>query len=118
MNIKNFPTGRVVKAQTGYNSFIPNPLPPEIEWDSSLANALSRADYILGMLAQEGARLPDPHLFIRPFIAREAILSSRIEGTEATLAELLEQEAGGQIEGNLDDLQEVNNYIEALVPSF
>lgn len=75
---------------------------------------MSRADYILGMLAREGARLPNPHLLIRSFITREAVLSSKIEGTQATLGEVLAKEAGVHIDCHPDDIQEVHNYILAL----
>jgi Fic family protein len=65
-------------------------------------------------LAGEGGRLPNPHLLIRPFIRREAVLSSRIEGTQATLGELLAVEAGGTVERSPADLREVANYVAAL----
>jgi len=55
---------------------------------------LSNADQAIGRLAGEGRRLRNPHLLIRPFVRREAVLSSRIEGTQATLGELLAAEAG------------------------
>lgn len=58
MNIKDSPTGKIVKALTGYHFFIPNPLPPTFEWDHALVNSLSRADRVLGMLAGEGAKAP------------------------------------------------------------
>lgn len=51
---------------------------------------------------------------MRPFLAREAVLSSRIEGTQATLGELLAAEAGTEIERSPDDLREVANYVTAL----
>ncbi len=114
MDIKESPSGKVMKALTGYYSFIPNPLPPQFEWNNTLVNSLSRADHVLGMLAREGARLPSPHLLIRPFITREAVLSSKIEGTQATLLEVLAQDAGVHVDRNPDDLQEVQNYILAL----
>lgn len=114
MDIKKSPAGSVIKTLNGYYAFTPNPLPPHIEWDNALVTSLSRADYILGMLAREGARLPNPHLLMRPFIAREAVLSSKIEGTQTTLGELLANEAGAHIDRNPHDLQEVQNYIDAL----
>jgi Uncharacterized conserved protein len=114
LDIKKSPSGNVIKTLAGYKSFIPNPLPPQFEWDNALVSSLSRADHILGMLAREGARLPNPHLLMRPFIAREAVLSSKIEGTQATLGEVLAQEAGFVTGRNPDDLQEVHNYIIAL----
>jgi Fic family protein len=114
MNIKESPAGKIVKALTGYHAFIPNHLPPKFEWNNALVSTLSRADHILGMLSREGARLPNPHLLMRPFITREAVLSSKIEGTQATLGEVLAQEAGIYVTRNPDDLQEVHNYILAL----
>ncbi|CAG5057358.1 unnamed protein product [Parnassius apollo] len=58
------------------------------------------------MLSREGAKLPISHLLIRPFIACEAVLSSRIEENQATLGEILAQEAGANVDRNPDDLQE------------
>ena len=68
----------------------------------------------MGKLAREGSKLPNPHLLIRPFITREAVLSSKIEGTHATIGEILAASAGISVQRNSDDLQEVQNYIIAL----
>lgn len=76
--------------------------------------ALSEADRLIGRLAGEGGRLPNPHMLIRPFIRREAVLSSKIEGTQATLGELLAAEAGMAVDRSPDDLREVANYVVAL----
>jgi Fic family protein len=76
--------------------------------------ALSDADRLIGRLAGEGARLPNPHLLMRPFLRREAVLSSRIEGTQATLGELLAAEAGALVDRSPEDLREVGNYVAAL----
>lgn len=59
---------------------------------------------MLGMLSREGAKLPNPHLLLRPFITREALLSSKIEGTQAPLGEVLAQGAGIQVSHKSDDL--------------
>jgi Fic family protein len=93
---------------------VPDPLPPEVTWSPELIRALSDADRMIGRLAGEGRRLPNPHLLIRPFVRREAVLSSRIEGTRATLGELLAAEAGAAVERNPADLREVANYVVAL----
>jgi Fic family protein len=114
MDFTESPSGKVVTTLTGYQAFIPYPLPPKFEWNTSLVNSLSRADHILGMLSREGSKLPNPHLLLRPFITREAVLSSRIEGTQTTLGEVLAKEAGAHVNRNPDDLQEVQNYIIAL----
>lgn len=114
MDIKKSSSGKVIKTLSGYKAFIPHPLPPQFEWDNALVSALSKADHLLGMLSREGSRLPNPHLLMRPFIAREAVLSSKIEGTQATLGEILANEAGVPVDRSPDDLQEVRNYIIAL----
>ncbi len=79
-----------------------------------MVRALSDADRLIGRLAGEGGRLPNPHLLIRPFVRREAVLSSRIEGTHATLGELLAAEAGAAVDRSPADLREVANYVVAL----
>jgi Fic family protein len=108
------PHGRWVRAPGGYRAYVPAPLPPPIAWDEALASALSSADRAIGRLAGEGRRLPNPHLLIRPFVRREAVLSSRIEGTQATLGELLAAEAGAAVDRSPADLREVANYVVAL----
>jgi Fic family protein len=112
--MKNSPAGIWRKTLEGYRAFFPNPLPPDLDWSPSLISKLSLADQMLGRLSGEARRLPNPHIFIRPFIRREAVLSSRIEGTQATLGELLAAEAGAHVERSPDDLREVGNYVAAL----
>jgi len=111
---KRRPHGYRVRGPGGYQAYVPEPLPPPIRWNSGLAAALSAADRAIGRLAGEGRRLPNPHALIRPFIRREAVLSSRIEGTQATLGELLAAEAGAVVERSPADLREVGNYVTAL----
>jgi Fic family protein len=108
------PHGRKVRCPGGYRAYLPGPLPPPLAWDAALASRLSEADRAVGRLAGEGRRLPNPHLLLRPFLRREAVLSSRIEGTQATLGELLAAEAGAAVERSPDDLREVANYVVAL----
>jgi Fic family protein len=105
--------GRKVRGE-GFSAFVPDPLPPALTWTAGLVRALSDADRAVGRLAGEGGRLPNPHLLIRPFIRREAVLSSKIEGTQATLGELLAAEAGAVVERSPADLREVANYVVAL----
>lgn len=100
--------------QGAYSAFVPAPLPPELAWTPRLIRVLSDADRLIGRLAGEGGRLPNPHVLMRPFVRREAVLSSRIEGTRATLGELLAAEAGAVVERSPEDLREVGNYVVAL----
>lgn len=108
------PHGRMVNCTGGYRAYVPEPLPPPLTWTSELALFLSAADRAVGRLAGEGRRLPNPHIVIRPFVRREAVLSSRIEGTQATLGELLAVQAGAAVERSPADLREVGNYVTAL----
>jgi len=111
---KRRPHGRRIRCAGGYWAYVPKPLPPRIAWSAGLTSALSTADRSVGQLAGEGRRLANPHLLIRPFIRREAVLSSRIEGTETTLGELLAAEAGAAVERSPADMHEVANYVVAL----
>ncbi|MDA8120957.1 MAG: Fic family protein [Deltaproteobacteria bacterium] len=111
---KNRVPGKKVRCPGGYLAFAPDPLPPELDWTPILVSALSDADRLIGRLAGEGGKLPNPHLLMRPFLAREAVLSSRIEGTQATLGELLADEAGASVKRSPHELREVANYVAAL----
>jgi len=107
--------GRVVRARGGYDAFVPAPLPPKLAYDDELVLALSRADAALSELSGLGRHLPNPHLLIAPYVRREAVLSSRIEGTTTTLAELLlEEVAEGAARRDPADVREVRNYVTAL----
>jgi Fic family protein len=101
-------------AQGSYAAFVPAPLPPKLDWTPRLIRVLSDADRLIGKLAGEGGCLPNPHILMRPFLQREAVLSSKIEGTQATLGELLAAEAGVAVDRSPDDLREVGNYVVAL----
>ena len=116
-------SGRVIRVgqgQTAYWAFVPNPLPPPLTLDTALIRSLSEADRALGELAGLGRTFPNPHLLINPFIRREAVLSSRIEGTQADLADLYAFEArqltlpGFQPAQEEADVREVLNYVRAL----
>jgi len=114
MDIQHSPSGRVIKNSTGFSAYVPNPLPPVIEWDNQLVGVLSHANFVLGKLAREASRLPNPHLLILPFVALEAVLSSKIEGTHTTIGDILAYYAGVSVRQDRADLQEVQNYITAL----
>ena len=113
-NRKRRPHGRLVRGPGGYSAFVPAAPPPPIVWDGELVAALSEADRAIGRLAGEGRRFPNPHLFVGPFVRREAVLSSRIEGTRATLEQLLAAQAGAGTGPASGDLEEVVNYVDAL----
>jgi Fic family protein len=105
--------GRLLKHARGYWVFIPNPLPPEIPLTWELAARVSDADRAISELAGVGRMLPNPYLLIRPFMSREAILSSRIEGTRASLSDLFFFEAASEPPSPGSDVREVHNYVTA-----
>ena len=100
----------------GYSAFIPKPLPPDppLIFDSEMQIHIERANRALGRLDGASYMLPDVDLFLYMFIRKEALLSSQIEGTQASLAELLEYEDNLGNKMVTEDVKEVSNYITAL----
>lgn len=114
-NFLNDAPGRVIYSSNGYWVFVPDPLPPTIQWSSELLSALSEAEHHLGYLARLADTLPSPYILVQPFIRREAVLSSRIEGTRASLEDLYHFEARQlSFLEDASDVREVQNYIHAL----
>lgn len=106
-------SGKYVQQIEGYQAFIPNPLPPKpltIDWE--MQELLSKADRALGRLDGITEILPNPDLFVAMYIKQEAVHSSQIEGTQASLIEVLEFESKS-IKAN-KDIFEVVNYINAI----
>lgn len=109
------------QGKSSYWAFVPHPLPPKLPWDDELVQYLSNADRALGELAGMGRNIQNPGLFVSPFIRREAVLSSRIEGTNSDLTDLYVYEAGqlplpgiGKPAASKADVREVHNYVRAL----
>jgi Fic family protein len=108
-------TGRLVKIPEGVMAFVPDPLPPRhFNPDWELMQLNSEADRALSELAGLARILPNAHLLSGSFRRREAVLSSRIEGTFTTMSELFLFEASGGVEDNTSDVREVWNYVSAL----
>jgi Fic family protein len=112
---------RVGKGEEAYWAFVPNDLPPELEWDKDLALILAEAERSLGELKGLARTMPNPDLLVGPFIRREAVFSSRIEGIETDIADLYAHEAGrlslpglGRPGVSESDVWEVLNYVRAL----
>lgn len=114
-DFRSLEAGQVILTQKGYYAFVPAPLPPKINWTLPLVSALSEAERELSRLATLAGAFPFPRLLMQAFIRREAVLSSRIEGTRATLAELYTYESAqlSFLESH-DDVREVHNYVAAL----
>jgi Fic family protein len=107
--------GQAIFTPRGYWAFIPAPLPPDISYDPHLVLALSKADAALSELSGLGRHIINPHLLISSYIRKEAVLSSRIEGTRAGIADLLINDLGvPDSASSSEDLKEVQNYVAAL----
>ncbi|MBX3002718.1 MAG: Fic family protein [Anaerolineales bacterium] len=107
--------GKVIKTLRGYRAFVPDPLPPNVAWSNRLLADLSKADRSLAKLAEVGNSFPVPQALMRPFVRKEAVLSSRIEGTRTSFEELLSYEAGQlKMFEDPNDAKQVHNYVRAI----
>ncbi len=108
-------SGAYTQQSSGYKAFIPRPLPPDppIQLSKGLPKLLSQADRAIARLDSLGDILPNVDLFIAMFVRKEAVLSSQIEGTQASLEDLFQYESGQSPE-KINDVDEVVNYIKAL----
>ncbi len=119
MNYNDFKEGASGTIRTtpeGHRAFVPNKLPPTIEVTWELVAYISEADRRLSELSGAASKLPNPHLLIMPFTRKEAVLSSKIEGTVTSLSDLLSFEALGLFpdNDNREDVEEVSNYVQAM----
>jgi Fic family protein len=112
-SLQHSPCGHLVPTIEGQMAFVPDPLPRQVDLNASLVYLLDQASRAVATLAGIGETLPNPHLLIRPFVRREAVLSSRIEGTQASISDLFLFEAAGERRAS-GDVKEVANYVWAL----
>lgn len=100
----------------GYKTFVPNKLPPNppIQFDMEMQSLLSMADRKLGRLDGITQILPNPELFVAMYVRKEAVLSSQIEGTQASFADVLSAEYNQVEDQRRDDIGEVSNYVHAI----
>ena len=105
--------GVFVMQPSGFKSFLPHDLPPEppVEIDGEMLALLSEADRKLGRLDGVTQILPNPEMFVAMYVKKEAVLSSQIEGTQASLTDVLEVNAK---DDKREDVGEVVNYVAAM----
>lgn len=108
--------GMYVRQVAGYRAFVPRPLPPDppLHLDDEMLALLSQADIALGRLDGASDLLPNADLFVAMYVHKEAVLSSQIEGTQASLVDVLAFEAAAAEPENPQDVEEVVNYVAAL----
>lgn len=122
--MKPRPTGRFVRTSVAgerVDAFVPAPLPPRLEAEVlvELHEPLRRAEAALARLELAGEMIPSLDWFIYAFVRKEALLSSEIEGTQATLVDVLAWEQTEQAGDSLvEDLEEVTNYVAAVRHAF
>jgi len=112
---KNSPTGRLIKTARNYWAFIPNPLPPAglDKFSAEFVRILSEADRGIGVLKSLSKLIPNPNLLVAPYVRKEAVQSSRIEGTQASLSDIFYYEASNEKPKHAD-VVEVLNYVRAM----
>lgn len=108
----NFGAARLTGGRHGYVAYFPRPIPRTLEVSPGRLVSLADAEAALGRLAGVARLLPDPHLLVQPYLRREALASTRIEGTQATLLEVYDAEATDAPYGA--DVEEVLNYVRAM----
>jgi Fic family protein len=118
MDLKTYSSqkaGKAILTPNGFWAFIPNPLPPDISWSHSSVSALAEAERDLSRLAALVGVFPFPQLLIQPFMRSEAVISSRIEGTRASLVDVYTYETTQlSFFERTDDVREVHNYVRAM----
>lgn len=108
--------GFFMNSNAGYQSFVPAKLPPDppIHYDSEMQMLLSEADRKLGRLDGITQILPNPELFVAMYVKKEAVLSSQIEGTQASFVDVLSAEYNQADDQRRDDIGEIVNYVKAM----
>lgn len=109
-------SGRLALQPGGHRAFEPAPLPPDppLDYDDELRSLLSAADRALGRLDGIATTLPNPNLFVAMYVRSEAVMSSQIEGSQATLADVLQFEVDHTAKKPTVDVAEVVNYVDAM----
>ncbi len=106
--------GRIVRNLDGADAFAPNPLPSMMPLDEETNRLFRRAIQGVAELRGLGRSFQNPLLLINPFLQREAVLSSRIEGTHASAEQLALFEVAPTTGEQTNDVREVNNYVRAM----
>lgn len=101
-----------LSGEMAYKSFVPTPLPPQppIELTEDIINLLIRANSQLAILESVATRIPNVELFVSMYVRKEALMSSQIEGTQATLEDVLDPLVEANTNRNVAD---VVNYVKA-----
>jgi len=103
--------GKLKKIQSDYECFIPHSLKGiKIDVDDELNRLMNKAYLLLGRLDGMAITLPDVDLFVSMYVQKEAVISSQIEGTQASLVDVLQKDRDNE---KIKDTEEIVNYIKA-----
>ena len=114
--MNSFNIGNYVQQTHGYKAFVPDAFPPKIEMEltKQLLSAHTEAVRLLGKLDGVAERLPDKDWFLMMFISKDASSSSQIEGTNATIMDVIEKQNIEPRSDLPDDVDDIFHYIDAL----
>lgn len=116
MKLESNRAGVMMKTTRGYSAFVPAKLPPDppVVVDSEMQKLLSLADRKLGRLDGITQILPNPELFVAMYVKKEAVLSAQIEGTQASLVDVLNNPSHESNDRTYNEVSEVVNYVNAM----
>ena len=116
MKLENNRAGQLKKMQSDYQCFVPHNLKDiKLNIDSEINALVNKAYLLLGRLDGMAITLPDIDLFVSMYVQKEAVISSQIEGTQASLVDVLQKDKGKE---KIKDTEEIVNYIKATHYSF
>ena len=111
MKLENNRAGQLKKMQSDYQCFVPHNLKDiKVNIDSEINALVNKAYLLLGRLDGMAITLPDIDLFVSMYVQKEAVISSQIEGTQASLVDVLQKDKGKE---KIKDTEEIVNYIKA-----
>ena len=111
MKLENNRAGQLKKMQSDYQCFVPHNLKDiKLNIDSEINALVNKAYLLLGRLDGMAITLPDIDLFVSMYVQKEAVISSQIEGTQASFVDVLQKDKGKE---KIKDTEEIVNYIKA-----
>ena len=111
MKLETDRAGILKRMQSNYECFVPHDLKYlKFNIDEEFQNLINRAYLLLGRLDGMATILPDINLFVSMYVQKEAVISSQIEGTQASLIDVLQKDRKNE---KIKDTEEIVNYIKA-----
>ena len=110
MKLESYKAGHLKRIQSDYECFVPKSLKEvKVDIDEEMIRLINKAYLLLGRLDGMAITLPDIDLFVSMYVQKEAVISSQIEGTQASLVDVLQKDRNTKKK----DTEEIVNYIKA-----